>query len=406
MMKKTGRSMLIAAITLLAAGKVFSFAGHEVGHRKVMVGSAREITRAMRSAAPGDTLVMRDQIWKDQQIQFEGDGTKAAPIVLKADTPGKVVLSGTSSLEIAGAYLVVDGLVFKNGHSRDDVISFKIGGKHAEHCRLTNTVIRDYNELGEKTDNKWVSLYGTHNRVDHCLIEGKTNPGTTMVVWLDGHANYDQIDHNYFGERPELGANGGETIRVGTSEWSQTDSYTTVEDNYFKKCDGEIEIISNKSCHNTYRHNTFQACRGTLTLRHGNYATVEGNTFLGEGEPESGGVRIIGAHHIVKDNYFQDLTGTGLRAAISVMNAQRNPALNGYWPVDSISVVDNTIVNCKEGVVMGSGAEEKGRVVAPDHCVLSNNKVYRSRSAVDRSRPIPAAVDPAQTGPVWLKTDA
>jgi len=402
-MKKIGRLILVAVVIVVAVDYAVSSAGDNGVHHRIMVGSAREITRAMRSAVAGDTLVMRDQIWKDEQIRFEGQGTAVAPIVLKAETPGNVVLSGSSSLEIAGKYLVVDGLVFKNGHSEGDVISFKIAGKQAEHCRITNTVIRDYNIPGDKTDNKWISLYGTYNRVDHCLIEGKTNPGTTLVVWLDGHANYDEIDHNYFGQRPDLGANGGETIRVGTSEWSQTDSYTTVEDNYFKKCDGEIEIISNKSCHNTYRHNTFEACRGTLTLRHGNYATVEGNTFLGEGEPESGGIRIIGAHHTVKDNYFQGLRGTGLRAAISVMNAQRNPALNGYWPVDSVSIANNTIVNCKEGILIGSGAGDKGRVVAPVGCLLSNNKTYPNKSAITRNRTIPIAVSQPQTGPVWLK---
>ena len=73
------------------------------------------------------------------------------------------------------------------------------------------------------------------------------------------------------------GENGGETMRLGYSYQSMFVSRTTVEDNLFTQCDGEIEIISSKSCENVYRHNTFRDCEGTLTLRHGNRCVVDGN---------------------------------------------------------------------------------------------------------------------------------
>lgn len=347
---------------------------------------------------------MRNKIWTDQHILFEGHGLRSKPIVLEAETPGRVILSGNSTLRIAGSYLTVAGLLFKKGYADQDVIAFRSGSDQAHYCRITSTVIQGYNPPRDTMENRWVSLYGTFNRVDHCFLEGKNNQGPTLVVWLDGHPNYHLIDHNYFGHRPDLGRNGGETIRVGTSTWSQTDSYTTVAGNYFWKCDGEIEAISNKSGHNTYRRNTFDRCRTTLTLRHGNYATVEDNVFLGGGEPESGGVRVIGSHHLVNHNYFQDLTGTGLRAAISVMNAQPHPELTGYWVVDSAVITNNIIVDCKQGIVMGSGATQKNRVVAPVNCVISDNSVYSKRSEVVKGT-IPQAASPAETGPGWWKKD-
>ena len=55
-----------------------------------------------------------------------------------------------------------------------------------------------------------------------------------------------------------------------------------VEDNYYEHCDGEAEIISNKSCENIYRRNTFVECKGAL-MRHGNRCTAEGNWFFGHG---------------------------------------------------------------------------------------------------------------------------
>jgi len=57
-------------------------------------------------------------------------------------------------------------------------------------------------------------------------------------------------------------------------------SRAVVESNLFDRCDGELEIISSKSCENVYRHNTFLDCAGMLTLRHGNRCTVEGNFFI------------------------------------------------------------------------------------------------------------------------------
>ena len=98
----------------------------------------------------------------------------------------------------------------------------------------------------------------------------------------DSQENHHKIDHNYFGPRSILGSNGGETLRIGTSHHSRTNSFTVVENNYFDRCDGELEIISNKSGKNKFLNNTFYESRGTLTMRHGNNNLVEGNVFFGK----------------------------------------------------------------------------------------------------------------------------
>ena len=81
----------------------------------------------------------------------------------------------------------------------------------------------------------------------------------------ESQENHHRIDHNYFGHRPILGSNGGETLRIGTSHYSMSNSFTVVEDNYFDRCDGEEEIISNESGGNVFRRNVFFESRGTLT---------------------------------------------------------------------------------------------------------------------------------------------
>lgn len=338
------------------------------------VKSPSEITSAMNSAQPGDTLIMVNGVWTDARIIFKGTGAEGNPIVLRAETPGYVILNGTSSLRISGSYLVVDGLRFVNGYSASGgVIEFR-SGLSAHHCRLTNCAIVDYNPSSKNTDYKWVSLYGTHNRVDHCYFAGKNHAGTTLVVWFPEHPHYHLIDHNYFGYRPPLGENGGETIRVGTSDWSMQDSYTTVEYNYFEHSNGEIEIISNKSCENIYCYNTFFECEGALTLRHGNRCTVEGNFFFGNRNGESGGVRIIGEDHKIFNNYFSGLYGSSLKSALPIMNGVPNSPLNRYFQVKNALVAFNTFVDCRYSIILGAG-EDSELSLPPENCTIANNVV-------------------------------
>jgi len=282
---------------------------------EISVSTAADIGPAVALAQPGDTIVMQDGTWPDADILFVANGTAAKPITLRAQTLGRVQLTGQSRLRIAGSFLVVDGLVFTNGYrTNGDVIAFQQSSSSvAVNCRLTNCAIVDYNPPDSTLDTKWVSVYGASNRVDACYFRGKTNVGTTLVVWVDVRPdapNYNVIARNYFGFRPSLVVNGVESIRIGTSDVSFNQSHTTVEQNFFEHCNGDVEIISSKSLENIFRHNTFFECEGALSLRHGNGSTVEGNYFFGNHKTNTGGVRIVGDDHKVFNNYFVDLGGT------------------------------------------------------------------------------------------------
>lgn len=338
-------------------------------------GAALEATIAQ--ATPGDTIIMSDGVWKDVKITFRAQGTVEQPITLRAQIPGKVVLSGQSQLLIAGSHLVVDGLLFKDGSlASSAAISFR--GKtdeFATDCRVTNTAIIDYNPpLEEGKSSVWVSLYGSRNRVDHCLFKGKNNESPLMIVWLNGgEPNQHRIDSNFFRDRTFNGKNGGETIRVGDSKTSLQVSRTLVENNLFESCDGEVEIISNKSCENIYRNNTFRGNAGTLTLRHGNRCLVEGNYFLGAGKASSGGVRIIGEEHRVLNNYFADLTGDGFYSAIGFMAGIPNSQPFEYVQVKKAVVAFNTVVNCRSTLLFGIGFGSRNRILPAEDCTIANN---------------------------------
>jgi len=359
--------------------------------KEVIVSSAAQITTALSTIAAGDTITMVSGTWTDQKIVIKATGTSANPILLRAQSNQSVLLTGTSTLRIAGSYLVVDGLKFEGGYSSSGaVIEFQgTDGKASNYCRLTNTSIKNYNPSSIATDYKWVSLFGQYNRVDHCAFENKTHMGTTLVVWLSSSniPNYHQIDHNYFGPRPILldingdPVNGGETIRVGTSDYSMNDSYTTVEYNYFDRCNGEIEVISSKSCKNIYRYNVFVSCQGMLTLRHGNRCSVYGNYFFCNKAANSGGIRIIGEDHAVYNNYIEKSDGTSMKTGITIVNGVPNSPLNRYFQVKRAQVVFNTLVGNRSSIHIGAGKDSE-LSLPPLDCTIANNLVWSTSSPI------------------------
>ena len=239
---------------------------------ETLVEDKAQFFEATEDLKPGDTIVLADGVWRDFEIVLEGHGTEEAPITLTAQNKGKVVISGRSNLRIAGEHLVVSGLVFKDGYTpTNTVVSFRRSKeKLANHSRITEIVVDHFNNPERHETDFWVMMYGKHNRFDHNYLAGKSNKGVTMAVRLDSEAsqeNHHRIDHNYFGHRPILGSNGGETLRIGTSAYSLSNSFTVIESNYFDRCNGEVEIVSSKSGRNTFRGNLFFESQGTLTLR-------------------------------------------------------------------------------------------------------------------------------------------
>ncbi|SIS74648.1 poly(beta-D-mannuronate) lyase [Zobellia uliginosa] len=354
----------------------FSFV---TAQQKSTVKNVAEFNKALRTVQPGDSIVLAKGIWKDSELLFEAEGTAEKPITLTVEEKGKVTLEGESNLRIAGNYLIVKGLVFKNGHTPTNaVISFrKDRDKMANHSRLTECVIDNFNNPERQVQDYWITIYGKNNRIDHNHIVGKKNLGVTMIVGLDtedSRENNHKIDHNYFGPRPTYGNNGGETLRIGTSHHAMENSNTLVASNYFDRCNGEHEIISNKSCQNTFKYNTFFECTGTLTMRHGNETLVDGNVFIGNGKPSTGGVRVINESQTVINNYHIGLTGYRFRGAFVMMNGVPDSPPNRYVPVIDSKVNNNTFVNC-ENILFGAGSDEE-RSQAPRTSEFSRNIIY------------------------------
>jgi len=133
-----------SAIAVLA----LAACGGESENKAGVVSDQQSFDEAVKVAAPGDVITLANGTWEDFEILFTGQGEEENPIRLVAETPGKVILSGQSNLRLAGEYLEVSGLVFKDGYTpTSEVVSFRKNSKEfANNSRITNIVIDNYNQ--------------------------------------------------------------------------------------------------------------------------------------------------------------------------------------------------------------------------------------------------------------------
>jgi len=364
----------------------------------IVVTNNEGLKTAINEASAGDVITMANGVWQDVQIKFRGQGTAEKPITLKAETTGEVSIEGESYLKFGGEYLIVEGLHFKNGYSPSSaVIDFKISSKDgqdeiANNCKVTNCVIEDFNKLKRDNSDLWVNFWGRHNELSNCYIAGKTNRGPTVRVNLAGIEsinNYHQIVNNHFGPRPVKGGPSGETIQLGNSFTSMAPSYTMVANNLFEECNGEVEVISSKTNFNEFRNNVFYKSEGSVVTRHGNYCTIDGNYFIGDGVNENiGGIRIINTGHWVTNNYFFNLKGKNFRSPLAVMNGIPKSPQNRYNQVTDVVVAYNTYVNCDAPWQFGVGTniaqadvlpKSEIRSARPIRTTVANNVIYNEK---------------------------
>jgi poly(beta-D-mannuronate) lyase len=343
-----------------------------------IVADINEAIYWLNNSRSNDRIILKEGTYANAVIKFTNHN-----ISFIAEHSGKVFFEGNSTLSFGGKNNLIEGFVWKNGGKdlgTKSVIEFRNEKYEAVYSTFKNCVITGYNTRDLNMDNKWVSVYGTYNTVINCLLKDKFNRGATLTVWLDGITEaHHTICYNYFLNRqngPDVD-NGLESIRIGDSKTSFTPAHCVVAFNRFEKCDGEIEIISNKSCHNSYLHNTFVNNDGGLTLRHGNDCLVDGNFFDGAEKEKSYGVRFIGEGHVAVNNYFYHLNGSPnnpFRSPVTIVNGLVNTPINGYFQVRRAVIADNIFVNnILPNIRVGAFSKRAGMTVQPDTILIEHN---------------------------------
>lgn len=348
-----------------------------------LIKSAADLQMLSTQLHPGDNVIMENGLWKDQYLFFHGVGTKEKPITLHPQTCGGVHLSGRSHLDISGNWLKVSCLIFENGKlgNGQHVVRFKGTSGEATNSELSNSIIRNYTNENKNDRLFWVSLFGNNNLVSHNLFDEQNFSGVTVVVWgKKGFSDNHLIEKNIFRNRQPGMGNGYESIRVGTSGVVDNSSGTVISSNLFEHTDGEIEAISIKSSNVQVLENVFREVSGTLTLRSGQKNIVNNNIFCANNQKNSGGIRVMGAGHLISGNQFYAI-GQRIHGQIALYCGQ--DIKESSVPItQNIEIAENFFMNgMVPSVDMRMGCGTLNRTILPKNIMIKNNVSFMSMNS-------------------------
>lgn len=113
-------------------------------------------------------------------------------------------------------------------------------------------------------------------------------------------------------------------------------------------------------------------------MRHGSEAVVDGNVFIGNGKPNTGGIRVINGNQTVINNYCIGLTGYRLGSAFVIMNGVPNSPLSRYHQVKDAMIKNNTFVNCDH--IQFCAGRDKERSATPINSLVANTIFYNDKA--------------------------
>lgn len=415
MMSKYGARGLAGMGVLLALA--LSSAGRA---ESLLVTTAQEAVAAVRRAQPGDEIILAEGEYKDFALTLAAKGQAEKPVRLRPAKPGAAILTGSPRLEITGAFVEIEGLVFRDctlaAGTRGAVVFNGSRRSRLTDCTFENSILP-----------RGAALVTFRNGAHDNLVDGncflRTRHKAVMVVVDDlslktGPPLRNRIERNRFQDVPPLRANGAETIQIGqrASPHSDLRTGTLVADNEFIRCDGEAEIISVKTSGNLIRSNSFRECKGELVMRHGHSNTATGNRFEGG----SGGIRVSGHAHLITDNFIRSTRGTGIQLYYGTPDLTHPAA---YGPVFDCVIRGNTITDCAgTGILIGGNKNARYRqerwggppwfanpvmecTVAPYHNRVVSNTVAGKPGRLLKVNDAPRnAVEHNSLNGVWVET--
>lgn len=365
----------------------------------------RDFLDAVNDAEAGDMIILANGIYDvsdHEDTKFKGVGSPEHPIIVRAETVGGVTLQGSAGYKFDHCKFFTwygfnhaheatnkdDNIVFLGGENNrfarcdvklDDII--KIDGKNIRPDELERKLSREEMEGGESVPNArhWLNISDcTTMKVDHCHFHHKETIGNFCIVGFGSDNKVGEgpiFEYNYFQHQDldhhikeeDMGDPGGEAVRIGHSgDMARKYVRAIFRYNFLEKCNGDGEIVTNKSSGNIYYNNSWVDNLGTLTLRHGDSTAVLGNYF------EKCGLRVGGAYNLIANNHFTRNSADEdhkQRSSLVLHNGNSNKPKEGSWE----RVIDNYII-------LNTFANGEGRA----HCII----YWALKADGSNSRPI------------------
>ena len=325
---------------------------------KVYYISSEQAFKAIESIlVPGDEIAIKNGNYANWAIAISAKGTSAKPIIIHAEKPGSVTFSGNITqpvFKISGDYIFVKGINFKNAVLSKTGILIELNTTN--NCKISDCNFFANQVKSQFTPLVVVSGNGSHNVVEGCsFVANVDNQDVQVKITKESYPKFTLIENNVFSDKVKVSwqnGNGGECVQVGQDPvlLGNQRPESTIRKNRFIRCNGENEVISNKSSGNKYLNNYFEDNDGELVMRGGHDCIIANNTFKGA----TGGIRINGTGHVVINNKID-----GIQTAIRLMYgmAKGKDEIGFYIAASDCMIKNNTISNAKTGILLGDSKD-------------------------------------------------
>lgn len=359
------------------AGCAFLFLAAMADAASHTVDSLAALQSAINGAMPGDTVTLKDGSYQTTAaITVRRIGTAEQPITITAETIGGAEIGGTHGFHITGAaaHIVVAGFKFTHAAGKTNISA------GTSHVRFTR------NTFQCAGDGAYLALSGDDVQIDRNEFRDKKTPGAMLAVSGTGSqvARRAWIHRNHFHDFANTFNSGAEALRFGLGAHTLSIGAGIVEHNLFERCNGEPEVIANKSSGNIYRFNTVADCPAAqFMLRSGNDCLVYGNILR-----NTEGLRIFGDRHRVHSNYFEkNFIGIGIGNGNGEI-ADGAPAANAYDRPDDCVIAFNTFVENRTHYQM---AKRSPTGLGARNTIFANNLLVGGGVAARIDGPNPGA---------------
>lgn len=384
---------------LIFAFTAFLLLANSLIAKEYSIGSPDDFNKIVGEVKPGDVIIVKNGNYSGWVLNIPTNGTAAQPVVIKAQTSGEVNFSGDVNEPIfllTGSYTEVTGFNFTGCNVYKGGVLINLKG--TDHCHISHCLFTKNETKVQFTPIVMVSGKGVYNKVDHCsFISNINNQDLQVKITADAVPMYTLISDNLFKDKDKVTwkvFNGGECVQIGQDPvlLGNAEAKSTVRDNTFIHCNGEAEVISNKSTGNKYIHNKFEDCQGELVMRGGHDCLIDSNTIQGG----SGGIRVNGTHHTITHNNI-----SGIKTAIRLMYgmAKGRTEIGFYIAAADCTIQYNTISGAATGILIGDSknADWTGKFdtkkypsrtmqdVPPSDNKISNNTFVKTTAEVSET---------------------
>ena len=247
-------------------------------------------------------------------------------------------LKGKSNLIINGGNYTLSNISILDGDKSYQVVN------HIVDITAPNVTFINFSMVSIRVGNDDVDYFrvrekGKNFSIFNSLFDGKYNKG----VFVRFDIPYNALMQCCVLKNFESGSytNGGEMIRLATSNYENTDAGAVINQCYFYNCNGDPETLSVKCSSNTIKNCIFEKCSGRLVLRHAHRIKVD-NCYFSEC-----GMRVYGTNHTFSNLQLNDNSGILLDNKKGNYVPAKDITVTNIYYNNSKTPITNKGTNCK-----------------------------------------------------------